>query len=171
MTSAPKSTVQAKKSAASAAAPAKKPVAAASAVSAPAKVEKKSKVAKPKVAKSASAPASHPPFKQMVRKAIAELKEKSGSSRQAILKYICGTYKVEAKSGTKYVKLALVSGVKAGSIKRVAARGVGANGSFRLAESEASNKVVKVKTVKKVGIVEFLISVQFKKLNFNGAKI
>jgi histone H1/5 len=96
------------------------------------KVEKKSKVTKTeKKAKTAS---SHPPFQQMVKKAIAELKEKGGSSRQAVLKYVCANYKVEAKSGNKYVKVALVSGVKNNALKRVGGKGVGANGSFKLVE-------------------------------------
>lgn len=130
---------------AAAKAPAKK---AAPKKTASAKVTKNAKVSKPK--SSTKPKSSHPPFKQMVKKAVGELNEKSGSSRQAILKYVCANYKVDAKSGNKYVKLALASAVKSGVLKRVGAKGIGANGSFRLASDTQpkAKKVVKPKKVK-----------------------
>lgn len=112
------------------------------------KVAAKSKVTKPKA--SAKPAASHPPFKQMIVKAIGALNEKGGSSRQAVLKYICANYSVEAKTGNKYLKSGLVNGVNNGSLKRV--KGVGASGSFKIAEKvkpKASKpKAVKVKPTK-----------------------
>lgn len=110
-----------------------------------AKVEKKAKVVKTKTVK---AKAAHPPYKQMVKKAISELKEKGGSSRQAILKYVVAHFKVDPKSGNNHVKNALVSGVKAGHFKRV--KGVGASGSFKLAEKAVKAKKVTKPKVKKV---------------------
>merc|ERR1712115_311136 len=54
-------------------------------MSAPAK-----KASKPK------APAAHPKYSVMIAAAITSLKDRTGSSRQAILKYICANYKVDA---------------------------------------------------------------------------
>ena len=39
-------------------------------------------------------PADHPPYVEMIKAAITALKERSGSSRQAIEKYIKANYKV-----------------------------------------------------------------------------
>ena len=41
-------------------------------------------------------PAEHPTYAVMIGAAIAALKDRTGSSRQAILKYICANYKVDA---------------------------------------------------------------------------
>merc|ERR1712141_695160 len=57
--------------------------------------------AKPKV------PAAHPPYAAMIKAAIKALKDKKGSSRQAILKYICANYKVDAAKAGGRVRLAL----------------------------------------------------------------
>lgn len=52
--------------------------------------------AAPKVKKAAkpSVPSAHPPYLEMVTKAVTALKERSGSSRQAILKYILANFQV-----------------------------------------------------------------------------
>ena len=52
--------------------------------------------AAPKVKKAAkaAAPSAHPPYLEMVTKAVVALKERSGSSRQAILKYILANFQV-----------------------------------------------------------------------------
>merc|ERR1711902_121839 len=47
------------------------------------------KASKPK------APAAHPKYSVMIAAAITALKDRTGSSRQAILKYICANYKVD----------------------------------------------------------------------------
>lgn len=44
--------------------------------------------------KKTSAPSVHPPYLEMVTQAVTVLKERSGSSRQAILKYILANYQV-----------------------------------------------------------------------------
>lgn len=46
-----------------------------------------------KIAKAAAASA-HPPYLEMVTQAVVALKERSGSSRQAILKYILANFQV-----------------------------------------------------------------------------
>merc|ERR1712243_6510 len=77
-------------------------------MSAPAK-----KASKPK------APAAHPKYSVMIAAAITSLKDRTGSSRQAILKYICANYKVDAAKGA--LKMARASGKGAGSYKVVKA--------------------------------------------------
>ena len=104
----------------------------ADAAAAPPKAEKKQ--AK-KAAK--KAPAAHPKYSEMVAAAIGALKERSGSSRQAILKYVSANYKVGDGAST-HVKLALKRGVAAAALKQV--KGTGASGSFKLAEKPKAPK-------------------------------
>ena len=100
------------------------------------------KVAAPK------AKPSHPAFNIMIAEAIKQLNERSGSSKQAIAKYIAANHSVDFKVAlaNKHFKLALNSGVKAGNLKQV--KGTGANGSFKvsdqakLAEKAAAKKQV-----------------------------
>ena len=91
----------------------------------PQKAKKAEKKAAPKK------PADHPKYSEMIAAAIGSLKERTGSSRQAIVKYIAANYKVGDSAGT-HVKLALKRGVVGGSLKQV--KGSGASGSFKLAE-------------------------------------
>ena len=108
---------------------------------APAKAAPKKKVSKPKV------PAAHPKYSEMVSAAVAALKERGGSSRQAILKYICAHYKVgDEKSVNAHLKMALRAGVKNNSLKQ--SKGAGASGSFRLGEAKKA-KSPKKKAAKK----------------------
>lgn len=74
--------------------------------------------------------ADHPKYSEMIAAAIGELKEKSGSSRQAILKYIQANYKVGDNVAT-HLKQNLKRGVVSG--KLVQPKGTGASGSFKLA--------------------------------------
>merc|ERR1712226_394785 len=115
------------------------------AASAPAKAApkapKKKAASKPKV------PPAHPKYSEMIKQAISTLKERGGSSRQAILKYICKNFKVgsdETKVNT-HLKMALRAGVKNNSLKN--SKGSGASGSFKL--GEAAKKVPKAKKAKK----------------------
>merc|ERR1712072_1166972 len=95
---------------------------------APAKKAEKKKVKKA---------ADHPKYADMIAAAIGTLKERSGSSRQAIVKYVAANYKVGDSAGT-HVKLALKRGVVAGKLKQV--KGSGASGSFKLAEKPKATK-------------------------------
>merc|ERR1712079_451792 len=74
---------------------------------------KTKKVAKPK------APAAHPKYSVMIAAAIAALKDRTGSSRQAILKYICANYKVDAAKAGQHLRMAKESGKGAGCFKLV----------------------------------------------------
>ena len=95
--------------------------------------------ASPKKVKKAAPkkPADHPKYIEMISAAIAALKERSGSSRQAIIKYVKANYKVGDSCDT-HVKMALKRGVAAGALKQV--KGVGASGSFKLAEKAKAKK-------------------------------
>ena len=95
----------------------------------------------PKV-KKVKAPAAHPKYSVMIAAAIAALKDRSGSSRQAILKYICANYKVDAAKAAVQIRLALKRGVAKGALKMARESGKGA-GSYKLV------KVVKPKKEKK----------------------
>merc|ERR1739840_78114 len=105
-------------------------------MSAPAK-----KASKPK------APAAHPKYSVMIAAAITSLKDRTGSSRQAILKYICANYKVDAAKAAVQVRLALKRGVAKGALKMARASGKGA-GSYKVVKAEKPKKVKKAKKPK-----------------------
>lgn len=69
-------------------------VAAAPAPAAASPKKAKAKAVKARKPAAAKAPASHPTYIDMTRAAIQALKDRTGSSRQAILKYIMANYKV-----------------------------------------------------------------------------
>ena len=96
---------------------------------APPKAEKKAK------AKAAAKPAEHPKYVDMIVAAITALKERSGSSRQAILKYIVANYKVgEAARAGKLLNAALKKAVAGGALKMAAAAGKKNSGCYKVAE-------------------------------------
>merc|ERR1712045_583150 len=78
---------------------------------------------------------------------LKALKERSGSSRQAILKYILANYKVDAAKAGVPLKLTLKKGVAAGTLKMGGAAGKKGAGSFKIGEKA---KVEKKKKPKKV---------------------
>ena len=108
-------------------------------MSAPAPIVKKA--TKPK------APAAHPKYSVMIAAAITTLKDRTGSSRQAILKYICANYKVDAVKAVVHVRMALKRGVAKGALKMARASGKGA-GSFKVVKVEKPKKVNKFKKPK-----------------------
>lgn len=97
------------------------------------------KVKKPKTPKKQ---AEHPKYIEMIEAACVALKERSGSSRQAIGKYICSTYKVGDNIGS-HLKRALKKGVTDG--KLVQKKGTGASGSFKVAENKSKKASAKPK--------------------------
>ncbi|KAF5400684.1 hypothetical protein PHET_06070 [Paragonimus heterotremus] len=102
-------------------------------------------VTAPKTTKAKKAPANHPPYFDMIKHAIKELKERNGSSRQAIAKYVKAHYKVDDKAD-HHLKRTLVSAVKAGRLLHT--KGIGASGSFKIAEKAAVKAATKPKAVK-----------------------
>lgn len=93
-------------------------------------------------AKKPAKPAEHPKYIDMITAAITNLKERNGSSRQAILKYIKGHYKVNDGADV-HVKLGLKRGVAAGTLNQT--KGSGASGSFKVAKPKAEEKKPKTK--------------------------
>merc|ERR1711979_175394 len=83
----------------------------------------------------------------MIAAAITALKDRTGSSRQAILKYICANYKVDAAKAAVQVRLALKRGVAKGALKMARASGKGA-GSYKVVKAEKPKKVKKAKKPK-----------------------
>merc|ERR1712242_583087 len=84
-------------------------------------------------------PAEHPTYAVMIAAAIAALKDRTGSSRQAILKYVCANYKVDAAKAGTHLRLALKAGIKKGSLKMAKESGKGA-GCFKLVKVEKPKK-------------------------------
>lgn len=107
------------------------------------------KAAKPKkVSTKAKKPSTHPTYGAMAKAAISALKERTGSSRQAILKYIMANYNLgttDQKRVNGRLKIALKNGLKKGAFKN--AKGTGVTGSFKLADKPVKAK--KPKAAKK----------------------
>merc|ERR1712029_1230923 len=114
---------------------------AAPAPAAPAPASPVKKAAKPKAAKP-KAPAAHPTYKDMAIGAITGLKDRSGSSRQAILKYVMANYKVgtDASKVSRQLQLALKKAVAGGALKAAAPAGRKGAGSYRLDEKPKAEK-------------------------------
>merc|ERR1712215_277497 len=94
-------------------------------------------------------------YLDMVTEAIVTLKDRTGSSRQAIIRYIVETHKVEA-SKLVHVRKAIATGMEKGILKPARPSGKGA-GSFRVVKQEKPvarktskiiNKNLQKKTIK-----------------------
>ena len=92
-------------------------------------------------------PAEHPKYIDMISAAIVALKERTGSSRQAIVKYIKANYKV-GDNADVHVKMALKRGVASGALAQP--KGTGASGSFKVVKkAEPKKKPAKKPAAKK----------------------
>ncbi|GFG31601.1 hypothetical protein Cfor_01693 [Coptotermes formosanus] len=89
-------------------------------------------------AKKPKAKPSHPKTSVMVNNAIKELKERSGSSLQAIKKYISANYKVDAEKLAPFIRKYLKSAVETGAL--IQTKGTGASGSFKLESKSSASK-------------------------------
>ncbi|KAJ0169933.1 hypothetical protein K1T71_014543 [Dendrolimus kikuchii] len=89
-------------------------------------------------AKKPKAKPTHPKTSEMVTNAITELKERSGSSLQAIKKYITATYKVDAEKLAPFIRKYLKSAVESGAL--IQTKGKGASGSFKLESKSSASK-------------------------------
>lgn len=87
--------------------------------------------------KKKAAPADHPKYIDMIVAAVTALKERTGSSRQAIVKYIRANYKV-GDNAEVHIKMALKRGVASGALTQP--KGTGASGSFKVAKKAAEPK-------------------------------
>merc|ERR1711944_34415 len=96
------------------------------------------------------APVAHPPYAAMIKAAVKALGDKKGSSRQAILKYICANYKVDAAKAPSRVRISLKKLVDSKALVAAAAAGKKGAGSFKLAAKEPkAKKPAAKKTAKK----------------------
>ena len=82
-------------------------------------------------------PADHPKYIDMITAAITALKDRTGSSRQAIVKYIRANYKV-GDNADVHVKMALKRGVASGALAQP--KGTGASGSFKVVKKAEPKK-------------------------------
>ena len=73
----------------------------------------------------------HPTYAEMISSAISNLKDRTGSSRQAISKFVCANYKVDADKAAAHLRRALKKGVEDGVFKTARESGKGA-GSYKL---------------------------------------
>ncbi|CAK1596779.1 unnamed protein product [Parnassius mnemosyne] len=89
-------------------------------------------------AKKPKAKPTHPKTSEMVTSAIKELKERSGSSLQAIKKYIAAQYKVDAEKLAPFIRKYLKSAVESGAL--IQTKGKGASGSFKLESKSSASK-------------------------------
>ena len=78
---------------------------------------------------------NHPTYAEMISAAILSLKDRTGSSRQAIAKYVCANYQVDADKAAFHLRRALKKGLEDGVFKTARQSGKGA-GSFRLVEKK-----------------------------------
>ena len=67
----------------------------------------------------------HPTYAKMISSAILTLKDKTGSSRQAIAKFVCANYKVDAAKAAAPLNRALKKGVEDGVCKMAKQSGEG----------------------------------------------
>merc|ERR1719270_816196 len=101
-----------------------------------------------KVAAKPKAPAAHPPYANMIKAAIKALGDKKGSSRQAILKYVCANYKVDAAKAPGRVRIALKKMIESKALVAAAAAGKKGAGSFKLPVAAKEPKAKKAATKK-----------------------
>merc|ERR1712079_330792 len=73
-------------------------------------------------------------------KAVKAMKDRTGSSRQAIAKYICANYKVDAAKAGVPLRPALKKGVAAGTLKMGGAAGKKGAGCFKIGEKAKVEK-------------------------------
>merc|ERR1711908_44291 len=94
----------------------------------------------------AKTPAVHPTYSVMITDSIKALKDRTGSSRQAILKYICANYKVDAAKAAVHVRTALKKGVAAETLKMAAAAAKKSPTKKPASKKPAAKKSVSAKT-------------------------
>jgi hypothetical protein len=83
--------------------------------------------------KEAKSKPKHQTFNEMVSEAIKNLADRSGSSKEAILKYISANFQIDPKPVNQHLKVAPKNGIKNNAFKQTS--GVGASGSFKLSDN------------------------------------
>jgi len=96
-----------------------------------------------------------PTYAAMVTKAILELKEKKGSSRQSIMKYLQGNYKVDAASATLLMNKALKKMTTDGRLVAGAQAGKSGAGCYKVSMEERTRiKQMEKAAAKKLAAAE-----------------
>eukprot|EP00090_Calanus_glacialis_P000427 TRINITY_DN10253_c0_g1_i8.p1 TRINITY_DN10253_c0_g1~~TRINITY_DN10253_c0_g1_i8.p1 ORF type:complete len:226 (+),score=105.18 TRINITY_DN10253_c0_g1_i8:57-734(+) len=96
-----------------------------------------------------------PTYSAMVTKAILELKEKKGSSRQSIMKYLQGNYKVEAASAPLLMNKALKKMTTDGRLMAGAQAGKTGAGCYKVSTEEKTKiKQMEKAAAKKLAAAE-----------------
>ncbi|XP_047525110.1 histone H1B-like [Pieris napi] len=101
----------------------------------------------PKAAAAAKKPKArptHPKTSEMVNSAIKELKERSGSSLQAIKKYIASNYSLDAERLAPFIRKYLKRAVASGTL--IQTKGKGASGSFKIDSKSGTGGAAKKAT-------------------------
>jgi len=110
---------------------------------------------KKKVTIAAKSKTDKPTYAAMVTKAILELKEKKGSSRQSIMKYLQGNYKVDAASATLLMNKALKKMTTDGRLVAGAQAGKSGAGCYKVSIEEKTRiKQVEKAAAKKLATAE-----------------
>jgi len=110
---------------------------------------------KKKVTIAAKNKSDKPTYAAMVTKAIMELKEKKGSSRQSIMKYLQGNYKVDAASSTLLMNKALKKMTTDGRLVAGAQAGKSGAGCYKVSVEEKTRiKQVEKAAAKKLAAAE-----------------
>merc|ERR1719342_1770193 len=121
---------------------------AAAAEAPPAKEKKAPKAKKEKKPAKAKAAPTHPKYSVMITAAVKALKDRTGSSRQAILKYIVANYKVDEKKAATQVRLSLKRLAASGALKMAKEKGKGA-GCYKIPDKNAPAAGAKKPAAKK----------------------
>merc|ERR1712121_177150 len=100
-----------------------------------------------KPAKAKAAP-THPKYSVMITAAVKALKDRTGSSRQAILKYIVANYKVDEKKAATQVRLSLKRLAASGALRMAKEKGKGA-GCYKIPDKNAPAAAAKKPAAKK----------------------
>merc|ERR1712139_55609 len=103
----------------------------------------------PSGARKSSKGGRHPAYNVMVRRAIFNLKSKNGSSRKAILRFICSHYSVKKTSALKAVGRALKRMVRSGLLYKSKAGSYKLTGKGR--KSRKARRTRRRKAAKKAG--------------------
>merc|ERR1712139_567304 len=94
----------------------------------------------PSGARKSSKGGRHPAYNVMVRRAIFNLKSKNGSSRKAILRFICSHYSVKKTSALKAVGRALKRMVRSGLLYKLTGKGRKSRKARRTRRRKAAKK-------------------------------
>ena len=87
----------------------------------------------------------HPTYLEMISAAITTLNDRRGSSRQAISKFVCDIYKIDAREAAPHLRRALKKGLEVGVLKTAKESGKG-SGSYKIVKNKKKPAAKKVKT-------------------------